>query len=105
MYCLVSEHYARETNVALLSPSLQEAVLEQQQSERQDTEFKRSCLFCGLVVMGNRALLLRHMLESHGFSVGQPNNLGLFFLSSLEARICIYIPCYLFTSLCHSFCE
>ena len=51
-------------------------MLEHQQSERCDTEFKRSCLFCGLVVMGNRAPLFRHMMESHGFSVGQPDNLG-----------------------------
>ncbi|CAI8058403.1 Zinc finger protein 277 [Geodia barretti] len=73
-----------------------EAVLEQQQSERQDSEFKRSCLFCGLVVMGNRALLLRHMLESHGFSVGQPNNLVFVseFLDLLQEKLdkllCLY---------------
>ena len=56
--------------------SSQEAVLDQQQSERTDTEFKRSCLFCGMVVTGNRAPLFQHMLEDHSFNVGQPDNLG-----------------------------
>ena len=55
---------------------MQEAVLEQQHSERQETGFKRSCLFCGLVVTGNRTVLFQHMLEDHGFNVGQPDNLG-----------------------------
>ena len=56
--------------------SAQEAILDQQQSERTDTGFKRSCLFCGLVVTGNRAPLFQHMLDAHGFIVGQPDNLG-----------------------------
>ena len=60
----------------MLSFSVQEAVLEQQHSERQETGFKRSCLFCGLVVTGNRTVLFQHMLEDHGFNVGQPDNLG-----------------------------
>ena len=51
-------------------------MLNHQQSERVDTEFKRSCLFCGLVVIGNRAAIFHHMLQEHGFTVGQPDNLG-----------------------------
>ena len=77
MYVCVRERGRVKERVCVSSHlSVQEAILEQQQSERNDTEFKRSCLFCGMVVTGNRAPLFKHMLTDHGFNVGQPDNLG-----------------------------
>ena len=42
--------------------------------EREKTDFCRQCLFCKEVCKGNRFALFQHMLESHSFHIGQPDN-------------------------------
>ena len=54
----------------------QEAILLIQQQEREDTSFSRTCLFCSHVFTGNRSVLFQHMLDTHSFNIGQPDNLG-----------------------------
>ena len=108
-YCMVSmdiilyTHVLARTIQALgkkyLAPPhltpVQEAILDQQQSERMDTRFKRLCLFCGLVVTGNRAPLFQHMLDDHNFNVGQPDNLGnvntYYTCTCSESCTCMYV--------------
>ncbi|XP_062617716.1 zinc finger protein 277-like [Saccostrea cucullata] len=52
-----------------------EKVLAQQQKEREDENFCRTCLFCRDHFTGNRADMFDHMTHDHGFSVGRPDNL------------------------------
>ena len=64
--------------------SVQESLLEIQDSERQDTGFKRSCLFCSEICIGNRAMLFDHMIKQHHFNIGLPDNIGT---SSLNTHL------------------
>jgi hypothetical protein len=50
-------------------------VLDQQQKERDDVNFCRSCLFCARQFTGNRSKLFSHMAEFHNFDLGDANNL------------------------------
>ncbi|KAL4226433.1 hypothetical protein ACF0H5_014416 [Mactra antiquata] len=73
-----------------------EYILETQQKEREDETFCRSCLFCKEQFHGNRSDLFTHMIEDHGFNVGQPDNLVFTseFLDILEDKLnslqCLY---------------
>lgn len=53
--------------------------MEIQQTERNDTQFNRKCLFCHEVFTGNRKVLFDHMLHSHHFNIGLPDNIGIIF--------------------------
>ncbi|KAM9384406.1 zinc finger protein 277 [Pholidichthys leucotaenia] len=52
-----------------------EEVLEQQQRERDDSSFRRVCMFCSEEFTGNRSTLLNHMAREHLFSIGLPDNI------------------------------
>ncbi|KAL5015294.1 hypothetical protein ScPMuIL_009564 [Solemya velum] len=52
-----------------------EKILSVQQTERDDTTFSKSCLFCRQHFTGNRSLLFDHMAEDHGFNIGQVDNI------------------------------
>ncbi|XP_069759918.1 zinc finger protein 277 isoform X2 [Narcine bancroftii] len=52
-----------------------EEVLEQQQLERNDSNFYHICLFCNGEFSGNRAVLFNHMAKEHAFNVGLPDNI------------------------------
>ena len=69
----------------------QEAILEIQQAEREDSTFSHRCLFCRDVFTGNRALLFQHMLEDHSFNVGQPDNLGMNFNETMQLTMIILL--------------
>ncbi|XP_048863323.1 zinc finger protein 277 isoform X2 [Brienomyrus brachyistius] len=66
-----------------------EQILEQQQRERDDHTFQRTCMFCPEQFTGNRALLLNHMAKEHGFNVGLPDNVVHCdeFLDTLQAKL------------------
>ncbi|KAJ8249787.1 hypothetical protein COCON_G00230030 [Conger conger] len=73
-----------------------EEVLEQQQQERDEQNFQRTCLFCTDEFTGNRSLLLNHMAKEHSFNVGLPDNIVYCsdFLNALQAKLdglqCLY---------------
>ncbi|XP_076877746.1 zinc finger protein 277 [Brachyhypopomus gauderio] len=73
-----------------------EEVLEQQQNEREETNFERNCMFCSEVFTGNRSGLLNHMAREHAFSIGLPDNIVYCteFLDTLERKLdnlqCLY---------------
>ncbi|KAI5105428.1 zinc finger protein 277 [Silurus meridionalis] len=73
-----------------------EEVLEQQQKERDDTSFQRTCMFCSEECTGNRSVLLNHMAREHSFSIGLPDNIVYCtqFLDTLEKKLdnmqCLY---------------
>ncbi|XP_053109841.1 zinc finger protein 277 isoform X3 [Hemicordylus capensis] len=50
-------------------------ILEQQQQERDDTDFNGTCMFCDKELTGNRSVLLNHMANDHAFNVGLPDNI------------------------------
>jgi len=71
-------------------------VLRQQQNERKNENFSRSCLFCPKTFCGNRKIVFEHMNFDHNFSVGLPDNIVFAeeFLNLLEEKlsknICLY---------------
>jgi len=73
-----------------------EHVLEIQENERNNAEFKRNCFFCRMEFEGSHSKLLDHMAFDHNFSVGQPHNLVYVeeLLDILEEKldklVCIY---------------
>uniref|UniRef100_A0A8D2CPZ4 C2H2-type domain-containing protein n=1 Tax=Sciurus vulgaris TaxID=55149 RepID=A0A8D2CPZ4_SCIVU len=50
-------------------------ILEQQQQERNDTNFHGICMFCNEEFLGNRSVLLNHMAREHAFNIGLPDNI------------------------------
>ncbi|XP_043944612.1 zinc finger protein 277 isoform X2 [Protopterus annectens] len=66
-----------------------ENVLEQQQQERNDTNFRRVCMFCSEEFSGNRSVLFNHMARDHAFNVGLPDNIVYCteFLDLLQSKI------------------
>jgi len=50
-------------------------VLDEQQAERYDNQFTRSCLFCQVSLTGNRSDLFKHMSVQHAFNVGNADNI------------------------------
>ncbi|XP_049749574.1 zinc finger protein 277 isoform X1 [Elephas maximus indicus] len=50
-------------------------ILEQQQQERNDTNFYGICMFCNMECFGNRSVLLNHMAREHAFNIGLPDNI------------------------------
>ncbi|XP_056138322.1 zinc finger protein 277 [Lampris incognitus] len=66
-----------------------EEILEQQQRERDDTSFRRVCMFCSDEFTGNRSSLLNHMAREHSFSVGLPDNIvySTEFLDTLQSKL------------------
>uniref|UniRef100_A0A3P8TNK5 Zinc finger protein 277 n=1 Tax=Amphiprion percula TaxID=161767 RepID=A0A3P8TNK5_AMPPE len=73
-----------------------EEVLEQQQKERDDSNFHRLCMFCSEEFTGNRSFLLNHMAREHSFSIGLPDNIVYCneFLDTLQSKLdnlqCLY---------------
>ena len=51
------------------------SILKQLQFERNDTNFKRSCIFCRKVFEGNRRVLFSHLANDHNFNLGNPDNI------------------------------
>ncbi|XP_072157140.1 zinc finger protein 277 isoform X2 [Bemisia tabaci] len=66
-----------------------EAALTQQQFEREDTSFKRCCLFCRFEETGTRAKYLEHLASNHNLQLGRPDNLVYIddFLDNIEDKI------------------
>ncbi|CAG2116105.1 unnamed protein product [Medioppia subpectinata] len=58
-----------------LRQSMLDLILLQSQSERNDTEFSRQCIFCRKVFTENRANLFAHLAADHGLNVGNPDNI------------------------------
>ncbi|XP_069048508.1 zinc finger protein 277 isoform X1 [Lepisosteus oculatus] len=73
-----------------------EAILEQQQKERNETIFHRTCMFCTEEFTGNRSFLLNHMAKEHDFNMGLPDNIVFCeqFLDTLQRKLdnlqCLY---------------
>ncbi|XP_077026382.1 zinc finger protein 277 isoform X2 [Tamandua tetradactyla] len=71
-------------------------ILEQQQQERNDTNFHGICMFCGAEFLGNRSVLLNHMAREHAFNIGLPDNIVNCneFLRTLQKKLdslqCLY---------------
>lgn len=71
-------------------------ILDEQQSERADMKFSRSCLFCKVMFHGNRAELFKHMAVEHTFNVGNADNIvhaGEFIdqlRSKLDNFVCLF---------------
>ncbi|RNA31813.1 zinc finger protein 277-like [Brachionus plicatilis] len=68
-----------------------EKALAQQESERNDKNYFRDCLFCGQQIGNNRLNILQHLSESHNFTVGNADNLVYFdeFYQKLNQRIAL----------------
>jgi len=68
-------------------------ILDEQQSERADKEFSKSCLFCKVMFHGNRAELFRHMAVDHSFNVGNPDNIvhASEFIDLLKSRLDAFV--------------
>ena len=72
------------------------SLLKQLEFERNDTNFKRNCIFCRKVFEGNRNILFRHLVNDHNFNVGNPDNIVncMQFLDLLEQKLnrleCLY---------------
>nr|XP_015208035.1 PREDICTED: zinc finger protein 277 [Lepisosteus oculatus] len=66
-----------------------EAILEQQQKERNETIFHRTCMFCTEEFTGNRSFLLNHMAKEHDFNMGLPDNIVFCeqFLDTLQRKL------------------
>jgi len=64
-------------------------ILDEQQAERADNEFSRSCLFCKVMFHGNRAELFKHMAVDHSFNVGNPDNIvhAAEFIDLIKSRL------------------
>ncbi|CAN9498817.1 unnamed protein product [Ophioblennius macclurei] len=73
-----------------------EEILEQQQREREDSTFRRLCMFCSQEFTGNRSSILNHMAHEHSFSIGLPDNIVYChqFLDTLQDKLdnlqCLY---------------
>ena len=71
-------------------------ILKQLEFERNDTNFKRNCIFCRKIFDGNRKNLFNHLSNDHNFNVGNPDNIVncLQFLDLLEKKLnqleCLY---------------
>ncbi|KAM6152916.1 zinc finger protein 277 [Erethizon dorsatum] len=71
-------------------------ILEQQQQERNDTNFHGICMFCSEEFLGNRSVLLNHMAREHSFNIGLPDNIVNCseFLCALQKKLdnlqCLY---------------
>nr|XP_044991484.1 zinc finger protein 277 isoform X2 [Jaculus jaculus] len=71
-------------------------ILEQQQQERDDTNFHGVCMFCSEEFLGNRSVLLNHMAREHAFNIGLPDNIVNCseFLHTLQKKLdnlqCLY---------------
>lgn len=52
-----------------------EWVLQTQQFEREDTNFKRGCLICRTQISGTRATYLQHLSDAHNIQLGRADNL------------------------------
>nr|XP_007980812.2 zinc finger protein 277 isoform X1 [Chlorocebus sabaeus] len=71
-------------------------ILEQQQQERNDTNFHGICMFCNEEFLGNRSVILNHMAREHAFNIGLPDNIVNCneFLCTLQKKLdnlqCLY---------------
>ena len=85
----------RELRMHLQMKKLEE-VLDFQETERNNRNFKRTCLFCRTIFEGKHVELLDHMASDHNFSVGQPNNLVFvdellnLLEQKLDDKVCIF---------------
>ena len=59
----------------ILQYLFQEWVLQTQQFEREDTNFKRGCLICRTQISGTRATYLQHLSDAHNIQLGRADNL------------------------------
>lgn len=98
-YFLLSDNLTEDKELRLhLQLKRLEHVVEVQEKERNNANFRRNCFFCRTVFDGNQAQaqLLDHMAFDHNFSVGKPHNLVYVeeLLDILEDKlnclVCIY---------------
>lgn len=77
----------------LLMNCLQEWAIEQQKSEREDTQFSRGCLFCNTHITGTRAQYLDHLSAQHNLQLGHPHNLVFVdqLIDKLQEKIVGYV--------------
>ncbi|XP_032685369.1 zinc finger protein 277 [Odontomachus brunneus] len=99
-----NEHYFLLSDCLLedktLRCEIQQAKLElalmQQEVEREDTSFKRGCMFCRMEFCGLRAVYIKHLYQKHNLYFGKPENLVFIdelldkIQNSIESLICIY---------------
>ena len=68
-----------------------------QEGERRESTASRLCLFCSHSFTGNRSLVIRHLLDVHGFNLGKPDNLVFVdqFLALLRKKLddCVCLYC------------
>ncbi|ELW65404.1 Zinc finger protein 277 [Tupaia chinensis] len=75
---------------------IRKEILEKQQQERNDTNFRGICMFCNEEFLGNRSVLLNHMAREHAFNIGLPDNIVNCneFLCTLQKKLdnlqCLY---------------
>ena len=85
---------------SLIIPFCKEALLEVQQKEREDDSFHQPCLFCSEQCSGNRSSLFAHMLNSHRFTIGQPDNIGKSIHThthNTRTQLCTYTQMHTYT--------
>lgn len=83
---------AVQTDILLMN-CLQEWAIEQQKSEREDTQFSRGCLFCNTHITGTRAQYLDHLSAQHNLQLGHPHNLVFVdqLIDKLQEKIVGYV--------------
>ncbi|KAG1680900.1 Zinc finger protein 277 [Nymphon striatum] len=89
-YYLLSEKLPEDREIReKLQKKKLDYVLEYQKMERDDSSFSRLCIFCNKKLTINRSNLLTHMLESHNFSIGRPDNIVFIdeFLNLIEEKL------------------
>ena len=96
-YFLLSDNLTEDKELRMhLQLKRLEHVVEVQEKERNNVNFRRNCFFCRSIFDGNYAKLLDHMAFDHNFSVGKPHNLVYVeeLLNMLEDKlnclVCIY---------------
>ena len=57
--------------------NLKEWILSEQLRERNDTDFKRGCMFCRKEFSESRIDYVKHLSEKHNIQLGKPENLVL----------------------------
>jgi len=71
-------------------------VIDQQQRERENDNFRKQCLFCSTSIQGTRQEILQHMFSVHYFNIGLADNMIFFthFVDLLHHKIdslqCVY---------------
>ncbi|CAH1395147.1 unnamed protein product [Nezara viridula] len=75
-YFLLSDVHDKDKFIReKLQTELLESALDQQKSEREDTNYSHGCLFCRQIIEPTRSEYLIHLSTQHNLQLGKPENL------------------------------